>query len=198
MSAKVLSDSEHIQGIEDDRESAFYVLTWTALKYSRHDLLKDFKFILDIYEEVYTVDGRSEGGRLKRDMLTQSFPVKFSNSRLNALIQEIRNVLAVRYKEALTDVLIEVYNRMLKANPEDAIHNPVHTIMEAKQRISRPSWLVETFRRHLGFDDWPEDDKAEKNPMMDRKRSVDSSYRQSWTSERKRLKLDSGSNQSGR
>ncbi|KIM40752.1 hypothetical protein M413DRAFT_52423, partial [Hebeloma cylindrosporum] len=37
MSAAILVDPEKVHDIRDDRESAFYVLTWTALCYANHN-----------------------------------------------------------------------------------------------------------------------------------------------------------------
>jgi hypothetical protein len=165
MSAKVLSDSKHIQDIEDDRESAFYVLTWAALLFNRHDSLNRLRVLLDAYEEAYTVDGRDEGGWRKRFMFLEPPRVEFDSRPLNALIRELREVLAVRYMPAPSGYDIAVHNHLLEINSQLAQEHPVAKFNERRQQITRPSWLVGTFRRHLEFDYWPQDDKAEQNPI---------------------------------
>ena len=55
--------------ILDDRESAFHVLTWSALHYTAHSHQDDVEPYMMPYDEIVIYrDGTVMGGRLKRDM----------------------------------------------------------------------------------------------------------------------------------
>ena len=185
MSAAILQDPKKVHEISDDRESAFHVLTWTALCYGRHnqthpDNLRKF---LRQYDEVYSAGKYDQGGELKRDALMQSVlsdKVTF-NAPFNRLIADLTVHLRARYlKIEPNDLrLLELATQMitkLEQAPDGAEAqlemawlfrdgNPAYRISMSLQQLETCNWLVETMRTHLAQPDWPLADNARKQGL---------------------------------
>jgi hypothetical protein len=115
MSAQLLASPDSVHRMEDDRESAFHVLLWIAMRYSSSHVLvqtpssaaqdtphTDMRAHIRQFDEAYIDDGGTvRGGSLKRDL----FAYKNSLSKLmfdgrpqlGALLKELAAVFTVRY-----------------------------------------------------------------------------------------------------
>ena len=101
MSIAIIQDPEKIHDIRDDRESAFYVLTWTALCYASHDETHPDHLgeYLATYNYSYPGGKYTKGGELKMLSLLQgilSNEVTF-NAPFNRLIGDLTAHFRVRY-----------------------------------------------------------------------------------------------------
>jgi hypothetical protein len=67
------------------------------LGYTHHNKINNLGLHLHSYEERYFQGGTIKGGRMKLGMLLSPSQVKFSSPPLDALIREIRDVLATCY-----------------------------------------------------------------------------------------------------
>ena len=178
MSAAILQDTEKIHDICDDRESAFQVLTWTALCYGHHskaqpDCLRQY---LKQYDFNYSAGQFIKGGELKRDALLQAVlanEVTF-NPPLDRLIKDLIDHLRVRYiliessdMEILDDATKWI--AQLEQGSDDTklqlemlwrmrASNPAYKFTKNLEQLQRRSWLVETMRMHLAQSDWPLND----------------------------------------
>jgi hypothetical protein len=146
----------HHHDIEDDRESAFYVLLWTALRFTKHgdssgsksytayNLKKAFGEVCDDY-------GECRGGRLKKSFLLQKSDLCFNGCPpLTALVDEFCQVFVVRYGP------LNIFSR----NPKmSALFEEM--INDRQKDLRTENWLVETMQTFLNAEDWPSDDKAE-------------------------------------
>jgi hypothetical protein len=84
ISAALLRKPHRIQIIEDDRESAIHVLTWLALRYTKHDDLANLNAHLEIYDEVDPPqsEGIATGGRAKGDNFSSEVFPTFPSGRV--------------------------------------------------------------------------------------------------------------------
>ena len=104
MSVFLLQNNRHVHQILDDRESAFHVLTWSALRYTAHSHQDDVGPQMKPYDEVDVHrDGGVEGGRLKRDMIQNGLKVIFHPPALHKLIDDLRILFRERYRELTGD-----------------------------------------------------------------------------------------------
>src|SRR5882724_1252713 len=104
MSAALLQDNEKCNELEDDRESCLHVLTWTALRFTKHTISKGRSSdILRAFDEEYETEDGVKGGALKQGFLiARKIPrvVKFDRrAQLDALIEELTEAFAVRYEK---------------------------------------------------------------------------------------------------
>ena len=133
ISAELLPDPQRIQTIEDDRESAIHVLTWLALRYTKHDELVNLNTYLIIYDEVNR--RKSKGiltrGSTKGNQFADELPTLIDDP-LNRLLIVVKKNFLARYGET----------------PDDEIQ-------EAKDLVAKPNWLVEVLNKHLESDDRP-------------------------------------------
>jgi len=182
MSVAILQDPEKVHDICDDRESAFYVLTWTALRYGNHDQMHPDRLSrhLERYDYSYPAGKHIKGGELKRLMLCAcilSKEVTF-NPPLNRLIEDLTAHLHARYVkieassqkhlESVTKTITKLEQapastetqRNLELCREIRIDNPAYKIPMLLKRLETRNWLVETMRRHLAESDWPLNDSA--------------------------------------
>ena len=96
MSVALLQNDHHVHEILDDRESVFYVLMWSALRYTLHSHQDDVGLQMKSYDEVDVHhDGGVEGGRLKGYMIQNSLKVIFHLPTLHKLI----NKLCILFRE---------------------------------------------------------------------------------------------------
>jgi len=180
MSAAILQEPRKVHDICDDRESAFHVLTWTALCFGNHnktqpDRLRQY---LKQYDYYYSAGQFTKGGELKIHALLQAVlanEVTF-NPPLDRLIKDLTDHLRVRYfqiepsdLETLEDaekwitqleqgsgdtkLQLEMFRRMRASNP-------AYKFTKNLERLERRNWLVETLRTHLAQSDWPLNDGA--------------------------------------
>jgi hypothetical protein len=121
MSAQLLTSPNSVHQMEDDRESAFHVLLWVAMLYSRHHVLvrmpptgnpssssmqdtphTGMRTYTRQFDEAYIDDsGTVKGGSLKQNlfMSTDLSKLKFDGRpQLDALLEELAVALAVRYE----------------------------------------------------------------------------------------------------
>lgn len=183
MSAAILQDPKKVHEISDDRESAFHVLTWTALCYGHHDQTHPDRLreYLAPYDYSYSAGKFVKGGELKRDALMQSVlsdKVTF-NPPLNRLIADLTAHLRTRYVqikprdrvylESLATKIInleqvaertESQNEVLEVYRESRANNPVYQVSLSLQQLEMRYWFVKTMQNHLTAPDWPPDDKA--------------------------------------
>ena len=108
MSAKLLMDPKKPNDFVDDIESAYHVLIWSLLRYSKHSLSnRDVTILLLSFDEtVVTQEGVVGGERKKGHFTSRDIPklLKFKdNESLNELIRELTVTLAVRYEEPPTE-----------------------------------------------------------------------------------------------
>ena len=167
MSAALLRDNSKCNELEDDRESCLYVLTWTALRFTDHTISGGgTNRFLRAFDEAYRDEEDVKGGDLKRGFLaTHEIPrvVNFDGCpRLNAIIRELTEAFAARYEEPPSAEDLQALEEALAANLPSAILAGL-TAFKYQQHLDNlaaPSWLVDTFRRHLDADPWPPSDKA--------------------------------------
>ena len=90
MSVFLLQNNQHVHQILDDRESAFHVLTWSALRYTAHSHQDDVGPQMKPYDEVDVHrNGDVEEGKLKRDMIQETLQVIFHPPMLHKLIDNL-------------------------------------------------------------------------------------------------------------
>jgi hypothetical protein len=175
ISAALLRNPQRIQTIEDDRESAIHVLTWVALRYTKHNKLAKLSSYLKIYDEVDCdeSDGLATGGQSKGDNFSNSktFPT-FASDPLNRLLIVARKTFSARYGEAYPDD----ETQQAKDDVAEAEANPAmdaakyrrlapYIYISRLEALKKPNWLVEVFNEHLESDDWPAYDKAVANDL---------------------------------
>ena len=157
------------QDIEDDRESAFHVMTWTALRYISHDHMeaKDLQTCLEPHDQTTVLRGGViGGGTLKRDMLEHRFKFTFKDRpQFNALLEELRVAFAQRYKELPPDSEIKELAQERGETPEDYLKPLLKVRARHIQQIKESKWFVDILRKHLQSGNWPENDGAEANPL---------------------------------
>ena len=107
MSVFLLQNNQHVHQILDDWESAFHVLTWSALHYTAHSHQDDVGPQMKPYDEVDVHhNGGVEGGRLKRDMIQNGLKVIFHSPMLHKLIDDLHALFDLRY----LPLLVTSYN----------------------------------------------------------------------------------------
>jgi hypothetical protein len=162
MSVELLQDNTKVNELADDRESCIYVLTWTALRFTKHTIKKgSLKSLLSPFDEKYEDGDVVAGGRLKRDSLIQKEiekSVEFDGRpQLDKLLFEITKMFAVRYEPlpSASDMETSVFESLMKHG---------NTRMET---LNERDWLVKTLRRHLDAGSWPTSDVAEQQSIDD-------------------------------
>jgi hypothetical protein len=171
----LLRKPQRIQTIEDDRESAIHVLTWLALRYTKHDDLEHLNDHLTIYDEVDHRQSESiaTGGRAKGDNFSSEVFPTFASDPLDRLLTEVREIFAFRYqrkKHSPGEIqqAMDFMAFMASGRPFDS--SKVHLVGayfygSGMESLKKPNWLIEVFNKHLDSDDWPLDDKAVANDI---------------------------------
>ena len=173
MSAALLQNNIKCNTLEDDRESCLHVLTWTALRFSKHTCLEDdLSKFMRAFDEEYETAGGVRGGVIKTAfLLGRDIPrtVKFDRRpQLDALIKELTNTFAVRYEELPTAEDLKALEYASGANvPVSVMTNlPAFRYRKRLDNLASPNWLVDTFRHHLSdVDSWPLSDEARAQPI---------------------------------
>jgi len=186
MSAALLNDPSIPHEHEDDRESAFYVLLWLALRFTRHtavpkassstamtsaSLPKDDDIVLFLraFDEAYAnASGDVRGGGLKVAYLAGKLLAKglqfTKRPELDSLVTKLKAVFKVRYEDEPDDEKFERMRKMKADNniSEDILLDNIAYDFEARlTKLRRRGWLVNTIRTHLNAGEWPNDDRAE-------------------------------------
>jgi len=172
MSAKLLSEPHSNQGIEDDRESAFYVLLYLGLLYTKHNQISQkLDTYLEIFDYTTVANNVAEGGDLKSNFLvthSRADALNFDCHPMNDLIKDFRNTFSVRYEEPPSVAVLSNYED-LKRNPngfaQALLYHPA-ALHEARQNLLKErGWLVKTIVKYLDDPDlvWPTDNMAKNN-----------------------------------
>jgi hypothetical protein len=169
MSAKLLSDTRLKQGIEDDRESAFYVLLYLGLLYTKNNqIYQELESYMEIFDYVtFGHNSVAKGGALKRDFLAtqgRADALDFDCKPMNDLLKDLRSTSSVRYEPSLSEVLAGLFD--IQPNVADTLA----ALHDGRQSILRErGWLVKTILKHLDKK-WPENDEARRNDLLPKKR----------------------------
>jgi len=154
MSVFLLQNNQHVHEILDDWESAFHVLTWSALRYTAHSSWDDVGSQMKPYDEVDVHrDGGVEGGRLKRDMIHHGLKVIFHPPPLHNLIEDLRSLFDLRYPPLSVTSHDDIYGLWKARNAR-----------RLKQMKDRDG-LVRTFREWLRSPEWLPADTAKANAL---------------------------------
>jgi hypothetical protein len=172
MSAALLQDNHKCNELADDRESCLHVLTWTALRFTKHTISGggSNKF-LRAFDEQYEDEDGVKGGDLKKGFfLGRDIPrmVKFDHRpQLDALIRELTEAFAARYEEPPPHGDFEALKDMQSNNvpPSYLQSNAAFKHQKRLNDLATPSWFVDTFRRHLNAEPWPPSDEAQGQPI---------------------------------
>jgi hypothetical protein len=168
MSAALLRNNKKCNELEDDRESCLHVLTWMALRFTKHTCSEgDSSMFLRAFDEEYQDNEGVKGGDLKRGFLaTREIPrvVKFDRRpQLDSLIEELTEAFAVRYEKPPSAKDLRALEEALAANLPPSIMAGLTAFKyhQCLDNLAAPSWFVDTFRRHLDADPWPPSDEAQ-------------------------------------
>jgi hypothetical protein len=172
MSAALLYNNKKPHELIDDRESSLHVLTWTGLRFTKHSISGGGSSrFLRAFDEEYEDEDGVKGGDLKRGFLvSREIPrtIKFDGRpQLDALIKELTEAFAVRYEEPPSAEDIKTLEDMRSNNaPLSYLNsNVAFKYQKHLDDLATPSWLVDTFRRHLNTGYWPPSDQAEGQPI---------------------------------
>ena len=190
MSVALLQNDRHVHEILDDRESAFHVLTWSALRYTAHSSRDDVGPHMKPYNEIDVYrNGNVKGGFRKELMIRKPLEVTFYPPALHNLIEDLRIWFEERYRVVKRNVRFpQGPKNFPNANDvanDAAQHDELCEVMRTQ------GTLVAIFRQWLA-EDWPEDDTAQDN--YTRKRKASHSPTTSYCSSKSR-KGDDGSRQ---
>ena len=106
MSVFLFQNNQHVYQILDDQESAFHVLTWSALRYTTHSHQDDVGLQMKLYNEVDVHhDGGVEEGRLKGYMIQNSLKIIFHPPALHKLINGLHIFFQKHYSDLASDAL---------------------------------------------------------------------------------------------
>ncbi|KAF9479491.1 hypothetical protein BDN70DRAFT_993445 [Pholiota conissans] len=184
MSADLIDKPAKIQDLVDDRESAFYVLLWVAMQYSKHDREtstgEEFRpyGLMGMFDEQYEGPEKTPaGGRLKQFYLEKwehKGPKFTGRPEMNNLMHELVEVLRVRYDRgpngdvkakwrATKSILDNLSEEEKKNNPllpllqEQLKENPANSYCSHMEDLGRRGWFVETLEKYLDQGQWPKD-----------------------------------------
>src|SRR5882757_2318123 len=149
MSAALLHNNEKPHELVDDRESSLHVLTWTALRFTKHTISGGGSSrLLRAFDEEYEDEDGVKGGDLKKGfLLGRDIPrvVKFdSRPRLDALIEELTEAFAVLYEKPPSAEEVKALEEAQSANLPPSIMAGLTTFKYQKHLndLATPSWLV--------------------------------------------------------
>ena len=171
MSVALLQNTQDVHEILDDRESAFHVLTWSALRYTPHSSRDDVGPHMKPYDEIDVYcNGNVKGGFRKELMILKPLEVTFYPPELHNLIDELRRWFHERYRTLEPDVGIPLGEgtgaKIAITNNLDAAKTHHDRVCEAMRQRDT---LVRVFRQKLASGDWSEDCVAQDNYTRKRK-----------------------------
>ena len=138
MSAAILQDPKKKHDAEDDRESAYHLLNWLALRYTAHDKMNILHQYLTHFDECYKDGSVDAGGDSKRSRIIAPPPITFESSNLNLLLEELVKVMVVRYERPPSRAEYEALEQL-----EDKIKASEKIIQEADIRIQAANIRVQ-------------------------------------------------------
>lgn len=189
MSAALLKNPSAPHLLEDDRESCFHVLVWTALKYSKHRTCEpalrpssdrdppasggDIMEFLRAFDEAYAdAAGNVRGGQLKSGVLVTGslcLKVRFEKRPLlDKLVDDLNRIFQVRYENPPSQEDKDELNELRAAGaPESELRRlSAYKYQARKDKLRARGWLVDTIRSYLTTpDNWP-DDNAERQKTV--------------------------------
>ena len=167
MSVFLLQNNQHVHQILDDRESAFHVLTWSALRYTAHSHQDDVGPQMKPYDEVDVHrDGNVKGGFRKELMIRKPLEVTFYPPALHELIDDLRILFCERYRELTSDARkFPLGSR----NPSQFYATIEAEHRERCEAMRTRSVFEYVFRQRLASGDWSGDRAAQENYIRKRK-----------------------------
>ncbi|KAF8193751.1 hypothetical protein BJ912DRAFT_230456 [Pholiota molesta] len=177
MSVKLLDDSSIRHSHHDDRESAFYVLLWTALRYTKTKAVPGTRYtpqvILHAFDEARDGGGGRKIGGSEKEILLSNYKKKgivfTERPELDSLMAELAPVFHVRYEAELTAEQMARFKQVVKkfedANSkeekqeaQEAINDSVaYGYQQRMDKLEMKGWLVDTIRKYLAMGEWPTD-----------------------------------------
>ena len=154
MSVALLQNTQDVHEILDDRESAFHVLTWSALRYTAHSSRGDVGPHMKPYDEIDVYcNGNVKGGSGKMYMIQNGFKVTFHPPELHNLIDDLRALFDLRYPPLSVTLC-----------------DDIHCIWKARnarrlEQMKCRDGLVRIFREWLRSPDWLSADMAKANAL---------------------------------
>jgi len=156
-----------VHEILDDRESAFHVLTWSALRYTAHSSRDDVGPHLIPYDEAIAyLNGAVKGGTGKRDMIQNGLKIIFHPPALHNLIEDLRILFRERYRELTGDTQTFPLSNESPSQIYAAVEAEHHKRCEAMKARGAFEFV---FRRRLASGNWSEDCAAQENYTRKRK-----------------------------
>jgi len=177
MSANLVEDADAVHTYQDDLESLFWVLLWTAIMFSRSSLSKDgrSKFIWEAFEL---------GGEMKRSVIVSQTVLKFPGSHndfsnnlhvqpplfpdcrpLYLLLKDLADLFCTHYWQPnpvdwqslmTVEALVVTQGDIIK----DVINTlPAYCYQQDQAKLQDHRYAIECFTRHLKGNDWPQNDK---------------------------------------
>ena len=146
------------------------MLIWVALRYTKHNGLKDIAVHLEPYDEVnYTLTTRiPTGGAGKGSRLSDELFPTFACDPLDQLIDALRDAFSARYdkKQYSAEDIKEARDYVAGLKVRADFLPPQYVYGARMDSLKEPKWLVEVFNEHLKSNDWPSDDKANANSLV--------------------------------
>lgn len=158
MSFLLLRYPDRKREIYDDLESAFWVLTYYALRFVKHNKSLHQDLVSRLFDEARQgVDAHGEpclfGGLEKRllismDTSTPWAGLKFDSEPFTELFKELR-LLFVGF----------LNGRNLANSHDESVRN-FPWYVQCREELQSPKRILELFQKALDRDDWPADDKV--------------------------------------
>lgn len=155
MSSAILIDQdEHHPNYLDDQESAFYVLLYYLLLYTKHNQLRKLRNIMKIFD-VPSDDTGHIIGIYKTNFLRERVNdlVFDDNPLLTNLVQELALMFHVRYERRPDEMLLEFYKS------ETGAKSSQNTIIR-QQKLDKYLWIESMQECLKDRSRWPENDVA--------------------------------------
>jgi hypothetical protein len=171
MSVKLLRNLSIRHSLRDDRESAFYVLLWIGLRYTKTEAAPD-----SLYSPLQTLQSFEEhgfgaGGREVRGARKKTLLLDYNNEgivfterpELDSLMAELAPVFHVRYEPEPTSedmAHMEEYLTKLKVAKSEDKKQSVQAILDRhvayryQQKVNKLEmrcWIVDTIRKYLAM-----------------------------------------------
>jgi hypothetical protein len=159
-------------------ESFFHVLSWVALRFTKHglDSAQLTHKLRNIYDDSYVDGGKVYGGENKEESIKSRFissRARLLPGPLLDLLKDLVDVLAVRYDDPPPREDEEEYDLLLQAVARDsslirfADNHSFKRYRDRKENL-KASWMLERFREAVNSEAWdmgPEGQRFE-NPLI--------------------------------
>ncbi|KAF9479478.1 hypothetical protein BDN70DRAFT_993435 [Pholiota conissans] len=178
MSVKLLRNPTKIQTLEDDRESAFWVLLWVALQHSQFNSdTFNAKECMNAFDELRPGirDTEYTGGLGKESYLLTYLQkgLRFTGRpEMDNLMAYLSSVLRVRYEAEPSQTLkddADLFEKKLeeakqKGDPSEIQYaqiflrgNVAHLYKNRMSLLTTKGWFTETLRAYVAKGEWPKD-----------------------------------------